>query len=521
MAFERGEFDVFEAIRRLDQGSQMDSGQRKSEGVVYTPTAIASSMCSMSGHQLGQSVLEPSCGRGVFVFALAEFHLAQGREPDECARALAQGLRACDIDASAIDDLRRLWPAYWRSKGAGSPPIAATREDFLFGSARAGRFDLALGNPPYVRFQHLAPAYREQLRARYATCASGNVDLYYAFVEQCLSQAERSCLIVPNSWMINKSGRALRDLLRARALRLLDYGDELVFAPARAYVCVLLAQSNPRPPGSPAPILHQDAALLSEQGWVEAPSDDQRFASSGWATRHPKAPSAHAPAHARRLDQIADIHSGYATLADKLYAIDGAAVEDGSVVFFDPLCQRELRVSLALAPRRAKLTKIKSERALLDNASRILAPYDAQGRILSEDVLREEHPDAWDFLAARKKPLAARDKGAQDGYEAWFAFGRKQGLKALPAGPLCSVAGMGQGRIEHFLFDGAAAGRFLFTSGFVVAPKPGHTREEIAHILALPASWSFMLARGKEWAGADGKVYRSFGSKLLGSLPTP
>ena len=112
--FEESRINVFDAIRKLDEFSCLDDKSRKDGGVVYTPKDVALRMCSLANPSLGDSALEPSSGRGVFVFALAMHHLNNGISPLDCCRALEHNLRACEIDPNAAADLQSLWLIFWR-----------------------------------------------------------------------------------------------------------------------------------------------------------------------------------------------------------------------------------------------------------------------------------------------------------------------------------------------------------------------------------------------------------------------
>jgi hypothetical protein len=522
--FSDGAINVFEAILALDKASAINERQRKDGGVVYTPRAIAKSMCVLAKPLLNERVFEPSCGRGVFVFALAEHHL-EATQPREVHDALSRSLWACDLDAEAVEDLRALWRLYWISKGISRPvdPHLAG-EDSLFGSFSQLDFDLTLGNPPYVRFQNLPEPYRATLQKSFSSCAKGNVDLYFAFIEKALAQSSRACLIVPNSWMASSSGKSLRAMLAPNILNLADYGSELPFAPVRAYVCVILAQRAPR--AAHASFLTQLHGLDPQMPWLSIASADPRLSPTRWAlSSKPLAlkAKAHAstPTSMRTLADMASLHSGIATLADSSYAIVDATVQGAHVAFDDALTQKAISVPLSMAPKKIKLTKVKSESDILNCQSRIMYPYGKDGSLMSFSEIKKNHPGVAEFLTARKKRLSERDKGKQDDYPEWHAYGRKQGLKTLPQGALCALPSMSEGSLQAFEFDSATTGAFLFTSGFILAPKPGYTASDILSVLLDTASWTWILAHGKPWAGSEGKTYRSYGARLLLSMPIP
>lgn len=509
-----GRLDPYSAVRALDEASALDELGRKASGVVYTPARIAKAMAELAAPGPDETLLEPSCGRGVFAFALAERELESGSTPAQAAESLARRLCMAELDPQALEDFKLLWRAWWASKGLDDAPIPETVQgDTLFGPLRGRSFDLCIGNPPYVRFQNLPADYRAKLQAAFASAAVGNVDLYYAFCEFALRRAKRCCLIVPNSWMSTKSGSALRALLRPRLDLLADFGDELVFAPVRAYACILRCSE-----AAPESILLSEG--LPERPadfalWRREPSDTHLLSGPRW--RVSGAPAG-ALAQTPTLGSLAKIHSGIATLADSAFKIRQKRLEKGRVIFDAPDGSREMSVPAEFAPRLVKLTKAKSA-ADLQGDERILFPYAADGKLVPEKTLEKTAPDLLEALRASKARLAARDGGRSDKHEAWYAYGRRQGLGPLPQGTLVALSGMSRDKIEPFAFDSASAGKFLFTSGFVLAPLPGASAERLLQALRDPRLWVWMLEHGKEWASAGPEAYRSYGARLLASAP--
>jgi len=449
----------------------------------------------------------------VFVFALAERILAAGVPARRAAETLASTLTAAEFDAVALEDLRALWRAFWAARGVAEAPLPTLRcGDSLDGVLAARRFDAVVGNPPYVRFQNLRTEVREQLERGFVSCAAGNVDLYHAFVEFSTAVADRVCLIIPNSWMSTRSGAALRALIRPRLAALVDFGQELVFAPVRAYVSILLLDAAGTMDGLVA-LAKSPRALVSEP--THRPRSDALFASARW---HVHGESSCAPRTSRTIGSMAKIHSGIATLADAVFKIvpDGPA-KGGTVDFYSTALGRPLTVPEAQAPRLVKLTKATSLADILAS-SRILYPYDSRATLIAESVLRETAPALLDHLAAHRTILAGRDKGNTSKHEAWYAYGRRQGIGDLPSGPLICLAGMSKDGLRPFRIEGAAAGRFLFTSGFVLSPLPGHSAEEVLAALEDPRLWAWLKINGKEWASPEGS-YRSYGARLLASAP--
>ncbi len=74
--------------------------------------------------------------------------------------------------------------------------------------------DLVVGNPPYVRPQHLAPEQRERAWSGRFRAATDKVDLYAPFVERMLELGGgRLALVLADTWLSLHSYEAFRDLL--------------------------------------------------------------------------------------------------------------------------------------------------------------------------------------------------------------------------------------------------------------------------------------------------------------------
>lgn len=509
-----GALDPYSAARALDEASSLDADGRKSSGVVYTPERVAKAMADLAAPGAEETILEPACGRGVFAFALAERELASGSTPARAAESLARRLCMADLDPLALEDFKLLWSAWWASKGLAEAPVPETVQgDTLFGPLRKRSFGLCLGNPPYVRIQNLPAAYRAKLQGAFESAAKGNVDLYHAFCEFALRRAKRCCMVVPNSWMSSRSGAALRALLRPRLDLLADFGSELVFAPVRAYACVFRCSELPPESVFLSQGLPESPADMSL--WRRVPADSHLLSGPRW--RVDGAPEG-AFDGVPTLGSLAKIHSGTCTQADSAFKVRQTRLEGGRVFFDAPDGSREMSVPAEFAPRWVKMTKAKSEADLLGD-ERILCPYGPDGKLVPEAELRESAPDLLEALAFFGERLAARDGGRDDKREAWYAYGRRQGLAPLPGGKLVALSGMSCGRIEPFAFDSAAAGKFLFASGFVLSPLPGVDAARVLQALRDPRLWEWMLEHGKEWASSGPEAYRSYGARLLASAP--
>ncbi|MEP4464028.1 N-6 DNA methylase, partial [Roseibium sp.] len=132
---------------------EQESAQ-KLAGAYYTPPAVAEFLVRWVGEIAPKTVLEPSCGHGVFIDALRNSSVASQK----------LSITAVDIDPEAIAFVRDGQP-----KCDAACNLHLVERDFvghsleLMGSGI--RFDAVVGNPPFIRYQYLSKAHQETAEA--------------------------------------------------------------------------------------------------------------------------------------------------------------------------------------------------------------------------------------------------------------------------------------------------------------------------------------------------------------------
>jgi hypothetical protein len=150
-----------------------------------------------------------------------------------------------------------------------------------------------------------------------------------------------------------------------------------------------------------------------------------------------------------------------ATLCDKAFKVtfDGQNfVADGTGTVIEDIYVRPL----------IKITKAWSQKPEAWT-SYIISPYTDDGVLIKEDELKAKAPRTWSHLFAMRSKLDARDKGKVQGYPAWYAFGRAQGLVPAKGPQILAVPAMIGGQSVPFVMDISKFNtRPLLVSGFVV-----------------------------------------------------
>ena len=166
----------------------------------------------------GLRVLEPSCGDGAFVLPIVDALIAE--KPDWSDGALGGFLLAFDVSEKSISYVKDLVAT--RLGDAGCPANIAKRlvsrwfrcEDFLLHEFE-GKFDVVIGNPPYIRFDNIAAAKQRAYKSRYVTF-SERCDIYVPFFERSLSLLSQKgvfSFICTNRFVRSSYGKRLRRMI--------------------------------------------------------------------------------------------------------------------------------------------------------------------------------------------------------------------------------------------------------------------------------------------------------------------
>jgi adenine-specific DNA-methyltransferase len=200
-------------------------------------------------------LLEPSCGSGAFLGPAVERLLASARAHGHQPTALADAVRAYDIQSVHVDTSRRLCRRLLVQAGVDDASAEAVahawvqESDFLLADGDERPADVAVGNPPYIRYDDLVEETAAEYRRRWITM-QGRGDIFVGFFERCLSSLTpggRVGFICADRWMRNQYGAALRDLVAAR------YAVEHVWtmhdvdafeAPVSAYPAITVLANN-------------------------------------------------------------------------------------------------------------------------------------------------------------------------------------------------------------------------------------------------------------------------------------
>lgn len=494
----------------------MIGSDAKQNGVVYTPEAVVrrilGSVLPASADGLaGVALCDPACGDGAFLSAHAAHVL--DRLPRRAALRALGAMAGIDLDREALSACAARLDGVLRSRYPdASVDWDLARRDVLDRRGlrgHLGRFTHVVGNPPYVRVQHLGAGRRERARGQWETLR-GATDLYILFYELGLELLRDGGLlgyITPSSWMRSDSGRRLREILasRHRVRKVLDYGEHQVFGEVTAYTQITVVEKAGRPGG--ASYWRHDGRRFRNAGTVHVPRDAP---SAPWvaSTRAALARLRELRARGPRLGEVADIRVGVQTLADGVFILEVEPGGDDRHV----LC----RAGGGIRPlERWMLRPILKASVMRDGADPVdrvvVYPYDGRGRLLPEDRIRSEAPGVWEWLSSQRGRLLARDKGTFDP-AIWHAWGRSVAI----------LSGFGEKILTSPMnirpgFQVCLAPETTFYSGYSVKPRSGIPLDRLARELNSEEMDFFIRQTSRVYQGG----WMSYAKSFIREFPLP
>jgi tRNA1(Val) A37 N6-methylase TrmN6 len=220
--------EVLLAARACRAPERTGRSGRRSRVEVYTPPELAAQMAA-SVHIGSKRAIDPCCGSGAFLMTL--FHRAFERRVNAGAEARESARAALTLDFAGLDTDREalavaefnLRFAAWEKAGFEEDAVLPLRCADALGPLPDfdGRFDVVIGNPPFVEGRGLPRAYLAWLRTCFRCAAEGKVNLFTVFVERGLTLLREGGVlnyILPATFLRNERYRGLRELLLTHTL---------------------------------------------------------------------------------------------------------------------------------------------------------------------------------------------------------------------------------------------------------------------------------------------------------------
>ena len=166
-----------------------DSTEQKLRGAYYTPLKLAEKMVDFFKKDASiKSILEPSCGDGVFVDALVETQfLTQNRK-----------VTAIEIEKNEAQKVAE--------KLKNNPNVSVENRDFFEFYQKykdINKYDMILGNPPYIRYQYLEEKQRMEMAeilTSHGMKANKLINTWVGFMVACVHMLSDKNRITKYDW---------------------------------------------------------------------------------------------------------------------------------------------------------------------------------------------------------------------------------------------------------------------------------------------------------------------------------
>ena len=273
-----------DVIAALDALATVDEAGR---GAVFTRPEVATAILDLAGYTCTRALhrlrlLEPSFGMGDFLLpALDRMLDAYFRGGGTAARARAElggSIRAVELHRDSLEQTALRVEARLKHAGLNARDAQALAaewlvcDDFLL-CTLPGKFDVVVGNPPYVRQERIPAALLEEYRHRYRTLYD-RADLYVPFYERALellTPGGKLGFVCSNRWIKNKYGGPLRAMI-AGGYQLSHYIDlervDAFHAQVIAYPAITVIRKPL--PGETAPPTRVGASALAQRTGLSA-----------------------------------------------------------------------------------------------------------------------------------------------------------------------------------------------------------------------------------------------------------
>ncbi len=410
---------------------QKTYNNRKLTGQVYTPKYIVNKILDDISYNskeiLGKTILDPACGDGRFLIEIAK-RIIEFSSISDLEKNLSK-IIGWDIDNSALKEaeikLNSLIEGQgikvnWQLKNFNS---LHCRTDDLWGDELVrNKFDYIVGNPPYIRIQHLLEEQRKYIQKFYKFCKSGSTDIYIAFFELAMNLLKENgtCgYITPNTFFNTETAGELRKCFENKQFlkQITNYGHIQLFDNATTYSAITvfnkIKNNN---------FKYQFATTnnqFEERNIDIKEIKGKRF----WQLSVEK----ETIEEGVRLGDICDIHVGVTTLADKVYIFKTEDVDNNTVIA-DTKFKGKIKLEKGLLKPIIKVSTLKSAEDKVYES--IIFPYEnkeGKNEIINETRLQELYPLTYNYLISAKEILDKRDNGKPNKV-AWYAFGRTQSL---------------------------------------------------------------------------------------------
>ena len=214
---------------------------RKVNGAFFTPTYVVDFIIKETSPKINDKCLDPSCGCGAFLIGLVEYYKQTFKK--SVKETIKENIYGSDILNYNVKRSKIILSLY----GLLNNEIIEESDFNIYNqdSLKANwenKFEIIVGNPPYVKFQDLSDENRLYLINNWKSIENGTFNLYFAFFElghKLLTKNGKLGYITPNNYFTSLAGLSLRQyFLQSKCVtRIVDFRHKKVFD-AQTYTAI-------------------------------------------------------------------------------------------------------------------------------------------------------------------------------------------------------------------------------------------------------------------------------------------
>lgn len=406
---------------------------RKVNGAFFTPTYVVDFIINEVQPSEKDKCLDPSCGCGAFLIGLVEYY--QKKYNKGIKKIVNENIFGSDILDYNVKRAKLILSIY-------ALQYNEILEDNDFNiyyqdSLKAeweNKFEIIVGNPPYVKYQDLSDENRTYLIKNWKSIENGTFNLYFAFFElghNILTQNGKLGYITPNNYFTSLAGLSLRQYFSHKKCltRIVDFRHKKVFD-AQTYTAISFINKKENEAILYDKIKDEQACndfLISANG---SPNYIKNLNDKKWRLLKTKEQGniKIIETIGTPITQLFNIAVGIATLKDEVYFIDGKTEENG---YFKKETENGIfYIEKEITKPVYKISKFKSQEEINSNTLRIITPYKVDKKTATpilEKEFQSKYPKCYEFLLSEREKLASRDKG-KTVFEPFYVWGRTQGI---------------------------------------------------------------------------------------------
>ena len=479
-------------------------------GQVYTPKWIVDEILNelqyFGQSILGKTILEPSCGDGVFLCEIIRRYIFEAKRREfsdyQIIKHLETYIYGVEIDKEeyqkCINNLNSLVVELLPQ--CNTIKWKVFNEDTLYWYKNYSNFfDFVVGNPPYIRIHNLKEETREYLKENF-TFSVGTIDIYLSFFEigfEVLNPNGKLGYITPNSFLHNTSYKTFRKFLKQTKtlVMLTDFKANKVFQGFSTYTAIsVFDKANSKDDFEYQELLQDHIAPvnrikfsdLDDKKWTFSDKENSEFIAQLFNEKN------------TALQDFYDVQYGFATLRDKIFIGKIDEIDEKHTLF------NGFEIEKSILQKIVKGSKYKG---FSEGIEWILFPYEkVQNRfvVISEQKLQTEFPKAYQYLLFYKEELQKRDmdKGAT-----WYEFGRSQGVQTIHKEKIV-LSTLVNGEINFYRLPKDV---FVYSGIFITQKNELSDWKIIEQTLCSDEFYKYIRITGKDFSGG----YKSISTKQI------